>query len=690
MADSLARFRHRLVGMEPRSGVERQWHRMPKGSRWAVTAAFVVFCYFLPTLDIPVVNTPGSEFAGVLFFPVGIYVLMAVGLNVVVGFTGLLDLGYVAFFAIGGYTMAILSTKAGWSFLEVVPVAIGLSMLAGVILGAPTLRLRGDYLAIVTLGFGEIIRITALNTESLGAAAGISSIPHPPDAGPVEFGIIDPKPYYWLTLTVIIAAVIMVRQLEHSRVGRAWTAIREDEDAAELMGVPTYRFKLWAFAIGAGIAGLGGTLFASKVSFISPDNYPLTLSFLFIAAVVLGGSGSTAGAIVGAILVAYLPERFRGFETYRVLVFGAALMVMMVFRPQGILPSRRRSAEMADTALPGGGAGGALGGEIGVDRDPDDEEPAGTAGDALAPDDRAASHSGEPAPSAIPLADPSPVPGPERGRGPAHGAEGAGDGLAGLGVPLLTLDGLTVRFGGVVALQDVSLTVEVGEIRGLIGPNGAGKTTVFNAITGVYRPAAGDIRLQGASIVGRQRYQLARSGVARTFQNIRLFAEMTALENVMVGADARHRTSVPGAVVHGPTHRREETEGRAKALELLALVGIGHRAAAVARNLPYGDQRRLEIARALATDPKLVLLDEPAAGFNPAEKRNLAALIRRIRDAGFTVLLIEHDMGLVMNVCDRIAVLDFGRLIADGPPAAVRQNERVVAAYLGTTDEGAD
>ncbi|HVQ91790.1 MAG TPA: branched-chain amino acid ABC transporter permease [Mycobacteriales bacterium] len=345
----------------------RQWEKLPWYGKYVVYALLVVGAVILPADSIGKFMTPDSDWSAVLFYPIGVYVLLAIGLNVVVGQAGLLDLGYVAFFAIGGYSMGILGAKHHWDFWAVLPAGIAIAAVSGVILGAPTLRLRGDYLAIVTLGFGEIIRISANNADSFtGGPRGISPIPHPPGSKSIKAlnynSVLDTKPYYYLVLVMIVLVIIMVKRLERSRVGRAWAAIREDEDAAELMGVPTFKYKIWAFAMGASIGGAAGVLFASQTISLTPTNFPFILSALILVAVVLGGSGNLPGVIIGAFLVAWLPERFRGFAEYRVLIFGAALVIMMIIRPEGLLPSRRRRAELAE----GTGGMGTLGAEVGA------------------------------------------------------------------------------------------------------------------------------------------------------------------------------------------------------------------------------------------------------------------------------------------------------------------------------------
>ncbi len=639
--------------------MRERWTRLPALAKLALVGAALLIAAVAP-LGL------SRYWVSVLFSPVGLYVLLALGLNIVVGQAGLLDLGYVAFYAVGAYTTAKLtlppeSGGAGWEPWLALPVAVIVAMIAGVLIGAPTLRLRGDYLAIVTLGFGEIVRIVAQNTDSLGESRGLSPIPHPARVGGFEFAG-RPYPYYLLTLVAVALALVMVWRLTGSRVGRSWAAIREDEDAAEAMGVDTFRMKLWAFAMGASTGGLAGWIYASKVNFINPPQFELLISILILAAVVLGGMGSTPGVIVGAFAIAFLPEYLRqaaagetllrwlntitggnatNITEYRLLLFGLLLVAMMIFRPQGLLPSRQRAAELT----------------------PDRADAVAVAED---------TELTTVAPPSGPTADDVIL--------DSHVAPGE---------PILVLDEVRIQFGGIVALQDVSTIVEAGSIFGIIGPNGAGKTTLFNCVTGVYQPTRGHIRVAGESVVGRKQHAVTRAGVARTFQNIRLFPSMTALENVIVGTHAQHHTSVPGALFGSPRHRAEERGGRDAALALLDFVGIARQADNLARNLSYGDQRRLEVARAMATGPKLLMLDEPAAGMNPSEKRSLIELIRAIRERGLTVVLIEHDMGLVMQICDRIAVLDFGLKIAEGTPAEIQNDPNVIAAYLGVPTDAA-
>jgi branched-chain amino acid transport system permease protein len=352
----LTRVRHAVGGLG--DTLRDRWADAPKWQRWLVYALLLVLAIAAPSPVIASFMSPYTDWTSLLFNPIGTYILLAIGLNIVVGHAGLLDLGYVAFFAIGAYTLAYLGIKHGFTFWPTLILGMAFASISGVILGAPTLRLRGDYLAIVTLGFGEIVRITATNTDAIGGARGLTPVPHPPALFGVEFTL-DPLPYYYLVLAMIVLAIIFSLRLERSRVGRAWTAIREDEDAAELMGVPTFKFKLLAFAIGAMVGGLAGVVWSGKVIFIAPTNFPFILSATILAAVLLGGAGNIPGIVVGAFLIAWLPERFRGFADYRILVFGAALVLMMALRPQGLIPSRRRNAEIAEHS-----SGSSMGAEV--------------------------------------------------------------------------------------------------------------------------------------------------------------------------------------------------------------------------------------------------------------------------------------------------------------------------------------
>ena len=557
------------------------------------------------------------------------YVMLGWGLNIVVGLAGLLDLGYVAFYAVGAYSYALLSTQHGMGFWAVLPLAGMMAALFGIVLGFPVLRLRGDYLAIVTLGFGEIIRLVLLNWFDLtNGPAGIGSIP-----GPTLFGAVFAEtapagkqtvsemlgiPFngihrliflYYIILFLALITNLFTQRMRRLPVGRAWEALREDETACRALGINPTNTKLTAFAIGAMFAGFAGSFFAAKQRFISPESFVFIESAIILAIVVLGGMGSQIGVVLAAVLLIGLPEWFRDLGSYRMLAFGLAMVLIMVFRPRGLhRPSRALAA--------------AASGQTGRRRMNAPQSP-----------------------------------------------------------PLIDVEHLTMRFGGLLAVDDVSFAARPREITAIIGPNGAGKTTVFNCITGFYKPTVGRLTLRGGDrdyllerMLGHEVGQRAK--VARTFQNIRLFPAMTVLENLMV-AQHNKLMRASGWSVLGllglRRYRQAEEAGVELARGWLERIELLDDADRPAGELPYGAQRRLEIARAMCTEPRLLCLDEPAAGLNPRESAQLNQLLVSIRDRdGVGMLLIEHDMSVVMNISDHVIVLDYGRKIAEGNPAEVR------------------
>jgi len=635
-------------------------------------------------------------YAQAIFVNSAIYIIAAIGLAIFTGYTGLFSLGHAAFMALGAYTASILTYFYHWPLAPALLMGVIVSVLVSLLVGYPTLRakLRSDYFAIATLGFGEALKVILENLDLTQGARGLPGIQKL--AGPLN------------TALFMVVTVWLCRNFLRSTYGRKVIAIGQDPVAAEMIGIRLLPNQMLSLGISAACAGLSGGLLAHYITFIQPAIFSMDLSSLLTAGVVCGGMGSLTGPIVATALFVVVPELFRGLALWRLVLYGVLLVIIMNLRPKGLFGHE----ELNLGNLPklfiiiGLTVGLTVGAGLYREYSPEWGEIPGWllavlvvlavtavmnyAGRGLAWLLRpvlARLRVVWAGACACIVRPGSGLLGPT-GRGALAPDPGGYDPVtpaAPSESPLLRIRGLSKRFGGVVAVDGVDLDVWPGQVVGLIGPNGSGKTTVFNLTSGVYPLDSGEVTFDGRALAGKPPTSIVLGGISRTFQNIRLFPSMSALENVQTALHTASDYSLPAAFVQWPwTVWATERRLRERAMGLLTMVDLGAYADRVAGTLPYGLQRKLEVARALALEPKLLLLDEPAAGMNPQESLELVELIRRIHARmGLTIILIEHHMDVIMNLCERITVLNFGRKIAEGTPEEIQSNPLVLEAYLG-------
>ena len=633
-------------------------------------------------------------YAQAIFTNSAIYIIAAMGLAIFTGYTGLFSLGHAAFMAVGAYTAAILTYFYHWPLLPALLVGMIVSVLVSVVVGYPTLRakLRSDYFAIATLGFGEALKVVLENLDLTQGARGLPGIQKLAD--PVNTAV-------WMVLTIWLC-----RNFLRSTYGRKIIAIGQDPVAAEMIGIRLLPNQMLSLAISAACAGLSGGLLAHYITFIQPAIFSMDLSSLLTAGVVCGGMGSLTGPFVATALFVVVPELFRGLALWRLVLYGVLLVVIMNLRPKGLFGHEELSLSNLPKLFMMVGLTVGLTIGAGFYKDYVQEwgeipawllAAAVTLGATLA-----ISYLGHGLAWLLRPALPRlgavwnrhvtgfvRVLGGRKTQAAPVIAPPSPDPPVPLDQPLLRIRGLSKRFGGVVAVDDVDLEVWPGQVVGLIGPNGSGKTTLFNLMSGVYPVDSGSVLFGGRELAGQPPTSIVLGGISRTFQNIRLFSSMTVLENVQTALHRAGDYGLLAALVQWPwTVWATEERLRTGALELLDLLELRAHADRVAGTLPYGLQRKLEIARALALQPTLLLLDEPAAGMNPRESLELVALLRRVHQRRhLTIILIEHHMDVVMNLCERITVLNFGKKIAEGTPGEIQANPLVLEAYLGDTVE---